>query len=61
MALHPDLLVYLGGQAAARPALAPTSALFLRPLNFWHLLVLQTLPPSYVRFLDKHGGKAPHV
>lgn len=21
----------------------------------------QTLPPSYVRFLDRHGGKAPHV
>lgn len=23
--------------------------------------LLQTLPPSFVRFLDKHGGKPPHV
>jgi hypothetical protein len=22
---------------------------------------LQTLPTSFVRFLDKHGGKAPYV
>lgn len=30
-------------------------------LSYSWMLLPQTLPPSFVRFLNKHGGKEPHV
>ncbi|KAL4452113.1 hypothetical protein ABPG75_007775 [Micractinium tetrahymenae] len=68
------LLIRCGNLPQAHPLkralLAPTRwrhgdvalmCLSTAQIGYSWIALPQTLPPSYVRFLDRHGGKAPHV